>query len=475
MKKIVSMFCCLLLLISVSAKADEWIDYGNVENVDLNYVWKVEFNNNVGDSQIEHIELNNFQRSVDFDISYFENVAKIDALKPYLPGVEYIMKLHLNDNKKYRLKFTATKSHDGEGLIHFLDLKNGRAVLFQMPDGQNVLLDTGSKADSKDVLKYMKNLGIKQLDVLMLSDEDPKFSGGAVNIMESVPAKRILIGNFKKGTGHISDLKGWAISRNLEVERYSRGDVFSFEDAKLKILKGTDGSGNNSSVLLYSQGNMQSLIFGLMNEAGIKELLERHEFRSIETVSIVEDYISENEMSFIKSIGAKYLVLQSSYYDIVGGIDVQSLDRLFEEYIVMYRPDIMGSVVTRTKGNRFSWMPQPWLPHLSRGKTWNSKIVIEKIDRKEDLVYIKNYGDESVELTDWYLKSENGGEKYVFGKGKLIRPNERIVIRSHVSKNFSDSNVLNWTNLEIWDDDGPDMGKLYDSHGNLISQYPYKW
>lgn len=477
MKKIFVITFCFLLLLTAKGKAEseEWIDYGKIEDVSLDYIWKVEFNSDVDESKIQKIELENFQGKVENDISAFENVIKVDALKPYLPGTEYVMKLYLSKDKKYKLEFLTTKNHDGEGLIHFIDLDYGRAVLFQMPNGENVLLDSGSEKDSQKLLTYLRALNISQLDMLILSDDDVEFSGGAFELMRFIPAKKIFIGNFEDRLNHIANLRNWARNKGVEIIQYSRGKVIEFGDAVLKVLSGTQKRSDNSSVFYYSHKQVQGLILGKIDDLGIDSLNQKHSFKSIELIDVMDYQLSDKKLKFIDEIGSKYAVISSNHTNELGGMDVDSIDEISRKYIAMYRPDIMGPVVLRSKGNRVTWMNEPWIPSVSRGSEWNSKLVIETINRKKDLVYIKNYGNESIDLNGWYLKSSIGGEKYVFEKGTIIKPNQRIQIQSHISRTFSKEGVLNWSNRDIWNDDKLDIGELYDARGNLISKYPYKW
>lgn len=59
--------------------------------------------------------------------------------------------------------------------VHFIDVGQGDCILIELPDGKNMLIDSGSSGGGlgKDgVIAYIKGLGIKKLDYVMMTHSD---------------------------------------------------------------------------------------------------------------------------------------------------------------------------------------------------------------------------------------------------------------------------------------------------------------
>lgn len=476
MKKIIGMFCVIVIfLIGESCYADEWIEYGPVDGVDLEYIWKLEFNDTVDESKIQQVVINNFLGNVELENTYVDKVAKIDALQPYLPGVNYVMDIYLSNHKKYKMKFKTTNKHFDEMLVHFIKVDNGQSILVQMPNNSNILINSANEIDSIDVSNYLKNLGIESLDALILTGKISNKTAKLPKAISPVSIKKIYYSDVDVTKKSLSYLDGFMIDNELEKVAYRQGSEIKFGTISLSVLLNKKVDSKFETVFLLSYDNMQYLITNNMSNEIEKELLENHIFSNIEVLSssnFKDNIISKN---FINSLKTKYAILQKSSKQETGGPSVELLDQLNNEFVQTYPVDIVGSTISRTDGERMQWMSKPWVASLSRGEKWNSKIVIEHIDRAADRVYVKNYTSKAIELSGWYILSRNGNEKYVFPDGFMLWPGQRMSIQSHIATGFKQKNVINWTNKDIWKDASQDIGELYDNRGNLRSSYPYSW
>lgn len=83
---------------------------------------------------------------------------------------------------------------------------------------------------------------------------------------------------------------------------------------------------------------------------------------------------------------------------------------------------------------------------------------------------ISNNGSADIDLTDWYLVSEQGNQTFSFPSGTIIKTGEPLKIVSG-PKAVAGTDTLLWTKSYIWNNDG-DPGTLYNSQGQVISRYP---
>ena len=75
---------------------------------------------------------------------------------------------------------------DGELAVHFVDVGQGDAIIIELPDGKNMIIDGGDgKSGRKTALHtYIEYLEIEKFDYLMLTHSDEDHVGGLVSVVE---------------------------------------------------------------------------------------------------------------------------------------------------------------------------------------------------------------------------------------------------------------------------------------------------
>lgn len=94
-------------------------------------------------------------------------------------------------------------------------------------------------------------------------------------------------------------------------------------------------------------------------------------------------------------------------------------------------------------------------------------IKIIKLDKKAEVIVIKNSTNESVNLSGWKILSVLGGQDYYFSDYTL-EP------KSTVTVGDSEKNSVDFHWLEgrgVWNNSKSDSAELYDSKGNLIDRF----
>ena len=82
---------------------------------------------------------------------------------------------------------------DGSMQVHFIDCGQADACFIDLPDGKNILIDTGdnSRSSWKSVVDYLDGLGVSTIDYMILTHSDADHIGGATHILEEYEVKTI--------------------------------------------------------------------------------------------------------------------------------------------------------------------------------------------------------------------------------------------------------------------------------------------
>ncbi|MCL6558256.1 MAG: MBL fold metallo-hydrolase [Firmicutes bacterium] len=87
-------------------------------------------------------------------------------------------------------------------MVHFIDVGQGDSILVQTPGGKNMLvdaggwpgeLDSGEGAGQKVVVPYLRRLGVRRLNVLVITHPHEDHAGGMRAVVEAFPVDLVLV------------------------------------------------------------------------------------------------------------------------------------------------------------------------------------------------------------------------------------------------------------------------------------------
>ena len=80
---------------------------------------------------------------------------------------------------------------DSDLTVHYVNVGQGDATFILLPDGTNMLIDTGTEEASDDLVEYIQDLNVTQIDYFVLTHSDADHSGGAYEIFDAFEIKQI--------------------------------------------------------------------------------------------------------------------------------------------------------------------------------------------------------------------------------------------------------------------------------------------
>ena len=73
--------------------------------------------------------------------------------------------------------------------VHMVDVGQGDAIIIELPDGSNVLIDGGKSSESNKLLTYIDSLDIEIFDVVILTHSDEDHIGGIDEVFDNYVVK----------------------------------------------------------------------------------------------------------------------------------------------------------------------------------------------------------------------------------------------------------------------------------------------
>lgn len=279
---------------------------------------------------------------------------------------------------------------DSNYKIHFIDVGQGDCALLQLPDGKNMMIDTGVSSSKNNLVRYLDTLEIVQIDYLILTHPDDDHIGNAVTIFEMCDIVNVYLppiySNYDvnnnlntnslyatKKTSSWSKVVEYAYKEKestLENLKYNETDstikgekdgnslytVYIYPP-KLSTLDGSD-SNAYSPFIMVEIGADKFMFTGDADETDEDAFLDNHANILSDLVCSVlkvghhgsKTSTGERFLSFVKP---EYAVISCGKGNSYGHPTQDALDRLGEiSGITIMRTDLEGSIVFGTGGTK---------------------------------------------------------------------------------------------------------------------------
>jgi competence protein ComEC len=140
----------------------------------------------------------------------------------------------------------------GKLVIRFLDVGQGDSELIQLPDGENVLIDSGDRgAHTVDLLN---NYGVEQIDLIIATHPHSDHIGEMRDVMGAFKVREFWDSGFNHTTKTYTDMLRDINDRGIKFATPKRGDSRKFGDVMLEVLNPAaeppDENPNNASIVV---------------------------------------------------------------------------------------------------------------------------------------------------------------------------------------------------------------------------------
>lgn len=333
-----------------------------------------------------------------------------------------------------------------------------------------ILIDAGYTKSRGRILAAMEYMNVKKLDAVFVTHTDKDHTDGLDWLAKSGIevdawyASAMFLDIKEKKHPAVKAAK----ERGQDVGWLKAGDKVEFEDITLDVLApfqmAEDKDDNNSLVMMLSGGDGKILLAGDMEFPEETELLESGADLNCDVLKVAnhgDDDTTSKE--FVLATTPKAAVISTSSIEKPETPDERSVKLLTEQEakVTVTQEASGGILVSLKEGQVFVEkidLPEPC-----------SKVVIEKVVPGEDLIELKNQGNDTESLEGYYLVSDKGREWYVFPDETKIKPQGKLVIGTNSSKSNTD---LHWDEKKVIHKSKTDVITLYDRNGMPVSSLP---
>lgn len=234
----------------------------------------------------------------------------------------------------------------GEVTLHMIDVGQADSFLF-VQEGKVALVDCGTRSTGKDVVEYIKSLGITKIDYVFGTHPHDDHMGGMYDVITNFEIGKIIIPKVKEGqvtTNWYIKLMKQIVDGNYEIEYSKTGNEYPLGDAKIQIVWQSeleqDNINNYSNIIKVSFGDMDVLMTGDAETEIEEEVLKSGVQLDAEILKIGHhgsDTSSSNE--FLDAVDPEYGLISAKVGNKYEHPTKDTMQKLQQREVEVYRTD----------------------------------------------------------------------------------------------------------------------------------------
>lgn len=246
--------------------------------------------------------------------------------------------------------------------VYFLDVGQGDCTILTQGDSA-MLIDAGDNDKGTAVQSYLEYLGIEELDYAVLTHPDADHIGGADVVLYKFDCDAILMPDAQTDTRTYDDVIQAMNAKGESAVHPAPGDVYEFGDARFTILAPVDDyddNNNNSIVLRLDHGDNSFLFTGDAENQAEEDILSTQADVDADVLKVGHHGSSTSTSdAFLAAVSPDYAVISCGEDNKYGHPHAETLNRLRENGITVYRTDEQGTIVAESDGQDITWSSAP--------------------------------------------------------------------------------------------------------------------
>ncbi|MGB9887927.1 MAG: stalk domain-containing protein [Moorellales bacterium] len=245
--------------------------------------------------------------------------------------------------------------------VHFLDVGQADSILVRLPDGRALLIDGGNNADGPAVVSYLKAQGIERLDWVVATHPHEDHVGGLDAVLDAFEVGKVYAPRATTNTRAYEDFLLAVQRKGLKIAE-ARAGVTLFTGPGLTAAfvapnrTGYEDLNNYSAVLRLVYGQTSFLFAGdAETESKAEMLVANHALKA--DVFKVGHHGSESSTTpaFLAAVSPRYAVISVGAGNDYGHPSPETLARLAEAKVEVFRTDLQGAIVAASDGQKITF------------------------------------------------------------------------------------------------------------------------
>ncbi len=244
--------------------------------------------------------------------------------------------------------------------VHFIDVGQGDCALIRTTDCC-VLIDCGEYDKFGNVDRYLNYLGIKNIDLLIMSHAHSDHMGCMYRIAEKYNIGSVLMPEYSEDniplSGSYTRLMDIITSRKIPVICAEKGKMLNVgENGRLEVIapvKDYDDLNNGSAVVRFTYGNVSFLFCGDIEKDAEQDILDSGADISADVIKVPHHGSgSSSTKKFVNAVSPQYAVFCTGVNNDFGHPHANIVNLYRNIGAEILRTDTDGNIVFSTDGEK---------------------------------------------------------------------------------------------------------------------------
>ena len=257
-----------------------------------------------------------------------------------------------------KLAECAADSADSGFEITFIDLGQADAALVRC-DGHCMLIDGGNVADSQRIYTFLRDRGVNHLDYVVCTHPHEDHVGGLAGALNYASVDRAFCSMTAYNSAAFNNFVRYLERQGKKIEVPAAEEWHRLGSSFVQVLgpvKTSDNVNNMSIVLRFVYGNTSFLFTGDAERDEEADILEAG-YRLRSTVLKVGHHGSSDSTTypFLREVAPQSAVISVGSGNPYGHPTENTLSRLRDAEVLVYRTDMQGDVLCRSDGKNVTF------------------------------------------------------------------------------------------------------------------------
>lgn len=250
---------------------------------------------------------------------------------------------------------------DSSFCITFIDVGQADSALVEC-DGHYMLIDGGNVADSDLIYTVLKKNGVSHLDYVIATHAHEDHVGGLSAALELCTVDTVYCSVTEYSSKAFTSFAAKAEKRGAPISVPKAGDSFSLGSSTATVLaplKAYDDTNNMSIVLKISYGETSFLFAADAERESEADMYEAGADLSATLLKV--GHHGSNTSStylFLREVMPQYAIISVGKDNSYGHPHEETLSRLLDAEVEVYRTDECGDIMCRSDGKQLSFETQ---------------------------------------------------------------------------------------------------------------------
>ena len=253
--------------------------------------------------------------------------------------------------------------------VHYIDVGQADSILLEC-DGEYMLIDGGNVPDGNDVVEYLLDVGVQELEAVVATHAHEDHVGGLSDVLRTFPTEAVYAPTRTYSSGCFDQFVYYTDQQNLTIQIPQPGDTIDLGDATVTVLGPVKSYAetNNTSIVLLAQFMENRFLFtGDMELRAETDMLD---FGIDVKANVLKVGHHGSDTStgyrFLREVAPTYAVISVGEGNTYQHPHEAPLSRLKDAEVTVYRTDELGTIVAVSDGKNitFTWAKKDAAPDI---------------------------------------------------------------------------------------------------------------